>query len=105
LLFLSDGVGDGEITRGVAGICDCEEAAMLCVLLKARKSAGNQAGRRVSSEVDVLWGWRYFKYSEIMKRTIKALWSFARKREGKEKKSGWFIDWRAVVSCPVRSHR
>jgi hypothetical protein len=42
-------------------------------VLKARKFAGNQEGRRVSSMMDVLWGWRYFKYSEIMKRTIKAL--------------------------------
>ena len=62
-----------------------------CVLLEARKFAGNQEGRRVSSEVDVLWGWRYFKYSEIMEKTIKALRSFARKREGKEKKSGWLL--------------
>jgi hypothetical protein len=60
-----------------------------CVVLKARKFAGNQEGRRVSSQVDVLWGWRYFKYSEIIKKTISLLGSFARKREDKEKKSGW----------------
>jgi hypothetical protein len=58
-------------------------------VLKARKFAGNQAGRRVSSEMDVLWGLRYFKYSEIIKKTVSLLGSFARKREGKEKKSGW----------------
>lgn len=28
LAFLSDGVGEGDMTRGVAGTCDCE-AAML----------------------------------------------------------------------------
>jgi len=60
-------------------------------VLKARKFAGNQEGRRVSSEIDVLWGWRYFKYSEIIKKTISLLGSFARKREGKEKKSGWLL--------------
>ena len=59
-----------------------------CVVLKVRKLAGNQEGRRVSSEVDELWGWRYFKYSEIMQKMIKLLGSFARKREGEEKMFG-----------------
>lgn len=45
-LFLSDGVGDGDITRGVAGTCDCEVA----IVIECVGRHGSQVWRRVSRE-------------------------------------------------------
>lgn len=49
LLFLSDGVGEGDITRGVAGTCDCEVA----IVSEGAERHGNQVWRRVSKERDI----------------------------------------------------